>query len=148
MPQAGNIVQWITLPMKISATVMNMVDQRILFPHQLFACLWEYHREAFITRLCGGAITNITKFWNDMAAHPCYQNHPMRRRKDHELKDIPLAIHGDGIPTQGVGKTWSKSIEVAYPDPNLLLIVSKTNFMPIYFSFINKSRYVTMNAIW
>ena len=33
-------------------------------------------------------------------------------KKEYWKKCIPLALHGDGVPVTGIGKSWSKSVDV------------------------------------
>ena len=47
-----------------------------------------------------------------MAANPNLVGHPVAARADYSSKCIPIALHGDGVPVTGVGKAWSKSVEI------------------------------------
>ena len=91
----------------------------LLLPHELFAMMHQKHPQQFIQKFCGGGYDQINKFWDDMVAHPSYAAHPLAMRTDHKQKCIPLALHGDGVPIAGVGKSWSKSVD-AYSFCSLL----------------------------
>ena len=84
----------------------------MLLPHELFATMYEHHRERFIEVLCGGSLATIEMFWQDVAGTQKYASHPARLVPSHRKKCIPIALHGDGVPISGVGKSWSKSAQV------------------------------------
>ena len=91
------------------------VEHDILLPHELFASMYEYYPETFLQRLCNGSVDNLKRFWSAMKKsppHPAYIHHPMRADKGHESTCIPLALHGDGVPVTGAGRSWQKSLEV------------------------------------
>ena len=48
-------------------------------------------------------------FWNVFRHHPCMENHPVLSETDFDTTFIPLCLHGDEVPAQGVGKIWSQS---------------------------------------
>lgn len=83
-----------------------------LLPHVMFAVLYKYHPAAFLERMCGGAFANIGAFWRAMDRHPMYQNHPIKKRADHQARCIPLSVHADAVPVSGVGRSWGKSLEI------------------------------------
>ena len=83
----------------------------VRWPHELFACLYQNHRDIFLESFLGGKEKNISEFWKAMADHPSYSSHPLKERADHQTRCIPFALHGDGVPVAGVGKAWSKSVE-------------------------------------
>lgn len=94
---------------------ITKVQQPILWPHELFAAIYEHHPEGFVQRLCGGSQDNLAKFWNAMKhppAHPAYASHPLAAMPGHEKTCVPIALHGDGVPIAGVGRSWQKSLDV------------------------------------
>jgi hypothetical protein len=86
-------------------------EQSMLFPHELFACMYTHHREAFVERLCGSTAGKVEAFWRAMETHPNMPTHPLRLRENYLTRCIPLSLHGDGVPVAGIGKSWSKSVE-------------------------------------
>ena len=46
---------------------------------------------------------------------PQMRNHPITKQKDWNKYYVPLAIHGDGTPSQAAGKSWSKVLDVWSP---------------------------------
>ena len=55
-------------------------------------------------------------FWEKIGDHPLLEGHPVHARRDLPCDwrrlAVPFSIHGDGVPCVGVGKTWSKSMEL------------------------------------
>ena len=100
------------LMLKTTRMTLQRADQAILYPHVLFSTLWHQYPDVFRQSLCGGSFSNITKFWDAMSSHPALSTHPMQEHPDFRSKVLPLALHGDGVPTQGVGKAWSRSAEI------------------------------------
>lgn len=88
------------------------VSQPMLLPHVLFATLYHNHRERFVEALCGGSVERIPAFWSAMQGSNLYERNPVKTFAGHKERCIPLSIHGDGVPITGVGKSWSKSVEV------------------------------------
>ncbi|CAE7776529.1 unnamed protein product, partial [Symbiodinium necroappetens] len=83
--------------------------QELLLPHELFACMYEDHGEAFVRNVCGDEETRLG-FWDRMRTvpHPAWEGHPVQTR---DLKGaIPIAVHGDEVPIAGIGKQWSKKL--------------------------------------
>ena len=85
----------------------------MIYPHALFAKLFATNREEFGKRFFGGAVQTLRAFWDSQADHPSYDGHPLQ---DHEFahkdKACPLFIHGDDVASIGMGKIWSKAINV------------------------------------
>lgn len=94
-------------PARISGSIYD-----VMLPHELFAVMFQHHRDFFVEQLCGGSVGNLPSFWKAMANHPVYDQHPMKQLPNHENVFIPLSIHGDGVPVSGVSRSWAKSAEV------------------------------------
>ena len=47
-----------------------------------------------------------------MEDNPQLKDHPVLYRKDWKRRAIPLVLHGDGVPLTGIGKSWSKLMDV------------------------------------
>ena len=64
---------------------------------------------------CGGVLPDVEEleqFWDCMEGHPQLIDHPVKDRPNWKKLAIPLCIHGDGVPLTGVGKSWSKFMDV------------------------------------
>jgi hypothetical protein len=83
--------------------------QALLLPHEHFSNL--YHN---FPRVWSKSIlpddSDISSFWKDAKSHPSMKQHPLLRDPDRNWmqKCVPLGLHGDGVPTSGVGKIWCK----------------------------------------
>ena len=104
------------IKMPIFATDFVKVVQEtthMLYPHALLAALYEHHPREFTKRLCGGAISNIGKFWESQVRHPLFDAHPMHECTKYPFRKfgIPIRLHGDGVTSIACGKIWAKSVE-------------------------------------
>jgi hypothetical protein len=78
----------------------------------LFSALYDTHNDLFVSRMAGGGQEKVVEFWQAMEGHPQYQSHPLRRRRNHRQRCIPLGLHADGVPISGIGKSWGRSVDV------------------------------------
>ena len=93
----------------------GIARKTILLPHLLFAQLYNQYPDLFMKRIVGGTVSNIASFWKSQSKHPSFANHPMRThhrlKGNYTEKAIPIALHGGGVATTAVGKSYSKSVE-------------------------------------
>ena len=102
----------VTMPLKGPRLgTWKMVTQEVLLPHVLFAYMWESQRSAF-QQFIQGAAGEIEAFWRAMAGNPQLLEHHVHLLHNYQHTAIPIALHGDGVPVVGVGKSWSKSCDV------------------------------------
>ena len=113
-PPCKQALSTITVHMKHTMAKVVEVDHLILLPHALFSVLYHNHKDAFLSRICGGSYENIKAFWEAMVDHPGLSGHPMLSRRDVDYKSqaIPIALHGDGVPVDGISRSWAKSCEI------------------------------------
>jgi hypothetical protein len=104
-------IKSIQMPMKNPDVVEN-VDVTFLYPHEVFATMFESHPEEFETRMLGRKVDQVQSFWESMRSHPSMADHPMTNQEGWETKCVPLQLHGDSVPVSGIGKAWSKSVEI------------------------------------
>ena len=57
-------------------------------------------------------VSKLRHFWDEMEDHPLLVGHPVRARRNWKSLCVPISIHGDGVPCVGVGKSWTKSMEL------------------------------------
>ena len=107
-----SILRILTVPLKLHLLQVKEVDCQILYPHELFAALYQFHPAVFIQRLCGGAVSNVTNFWSSMKGHPSFALNPSLRDPSYSKSCIPISLHGDGVPVAGCGRSWSKSVTI------------------------------------
>ncbi len=84
----------------------------MMYPHEWFATLYSEHQNVFKKILLGGSNTSCEDFWRSVSDWPAYKYHSVASFSADELKmTVPLALHGDGSPTIGVGKSWAMSTD-------------------------------------
>ena len=99
------------LPYRNKARQTSVCNQSILFPHVLFAAMFLHYPGAFASRLASSAEA-VTEFWSSVSHTRQYKEYPVRSRPNHTRRCIPLFCHGDGVPSTGVGKAWSKMVDL------------------------------------
>ena len=76
----------------------------VLYPHRLFATLYQDHPDKFSEYFLGNDPDNIRNFWSEMERHPAYAGHPMHTHpKPFQRYALALKVYGDGTPTTGAG---------------------------------------------
>ena len=102
----------LSLSMKGLANFVYRIAAHILYPHELFAALFTFHPAVFLERMCGGSVDNVISYWNAMQQHPSIDGNPDLKNKDKARWCIPLSFHGDGVTCAGVGKSWSRAVDI------------------------------------
>lgn len=98
------------LPVPMKATLPFKGGEQvscILLPHEFFAAM--YCRPELWEKTIMPDESKLPKLWQSMQDHPSLQGHPALERADFRERCLPLALHGDEVPVQGVGKVWSCS---------------------------------------
>ena len=85
--------------------------QSILLPHVWFSTVFNRYKKAFRERICPSH-SSLLNFWRQMEDHPQMHGHPMRNRPNWRNWNIPISLHGDGVPVTGCGKVWSKTMNI------------------------------------
>lgn len=80
--------------------------QKMLLPHEVFASIFTNYKGTFQNILCGAA-GDLERFWSCCGNHPALVGHPAIIAGQ-QSKQIPLGMHGDGVPITGVGKIWCR----------------------------------------
>ena len=79
--------------------------QKFLLPHEVFASIFDNYYETFQNVLVGPP-GYLQDFWRTAKQHPCLSLHPAVADTS---KQIPIGMHGDGVPITGKGKIWCRS---------------------------------------
>ena len=79
--------------------------QSMLLPHELFASIYSNYKDTFESVLVDST-GHLEEFWKTNRFHPAMAMHPAL---GDSAKQIPIAVHGDGVPIVGKGKIWCKS---------------------------------------
>jgi hypothetical protein len=117
-PQVNAAVSSTTLPVRKPRSeqthpdiiLYRPVSVDILYPHAMFARLFNDYPEAFKLRV-RPSDEETEFFWHSMQGSPQLENHPVLLRENYTRQAVPIALHGDGVPTTGVGKSWGKSMD-------------------------------------
>lgn len=99
------------VPMKHSVLGLFHRDLHMLLPHELFSAIYKFYPWAWTNCICPSA-ESVKLFWRSVMGGAHFGSHPVRHRVGFRTKCIPLTLHGDGTPAMGVGKGWSKLIDI------------------------------------
>ena len=110
MPKLGKLTR-ILLPMRHTNLGKFVQKVPMLLPHTLSAAIYE-HYPLMWERIIYGTRGTCVKFWSAVRGSPQFASHPVRHRAGFEDHCIPLKIHGDGTPVTGLGKGWSKMVDI------------------------------------
>ena len=105
-------------PVIVAAPIANLTgdpivsaDVSIFEPHRTLSVLYEHHPHVFRERVLLDE-EELEQVRDCMEGHPQLKNHPVLERETWKKRAIPLCIHGDGVPLTGLGKSWSKFMDV------------------------------------
>ena len=102
----------------------QMTTTSVLWPHELFAWMWEKHHSAFVKNILGGSAANIEEFWKHMPERPGM------RRGSFKKWCISIAIHGDGVAVSNIRGKASKQVDcISWPS---LLAKGQTRFTTFF----------------
>ena len=82
--------------------------QSVSLPHEMFSWLFHNQHEHWMELCMPGGPTQLEQFWDKFQHHQLAKGNSFSFSK----KSIPIAMHGDGVPTVGIGKVWGKLMEV------------------------------------
>ena len=112
LPPVPIPVQTIFLPLKLPGLGVRNIEQKAIWPHEMFDSLYRNNQPAFKLRMCPSA-TRLREFWASQVHHPNYPKLARLMRDKHGVnwqdKAVPFKTHGDGCPVTGVGKSWGES---------------------------------------
>ena len=94
----------VDIPMQASSP--HCPSASILLPHEFFAAMYQ-KGNAFVKCILPDA-SKLEGFWRVFENHPTMVGHPIKLVPGWREKTIPLGLHGDEVPVQGVGKIWSR----------------------------------------
>lgn len=95
--------------LKTDSLALTTAQYSMLLPHELFSIIYTHHFPQFMEHILGGDTDRIGAFWDAQTSHP---GHPVRLRPDMSKCCIPITVHGDGVAVSGVGRSWSKTVDV------------------------------------
>lgn len=133
----------------IKSEVMPLVShecqQQLVLPHVVFSTLFHSYPDEFQRKMAGSP-GEMQQFWEDMQPHPNYG--ACVGGTHWQDRTIPIALHGDGTPVSGIGKTWCRMMDI-YSWTSLLAAGSTLDFtILIYAVFTALMRSDTMDNAW
>lgn len=105
LPKKSLLPQPLQVSLKMKA---GMLLQSIMLPHLVFNAMYNKFPNYFKTFFVPGGEDRLCKFWEGMQTHPCMANGVLQSKPSYPKRMIPLSLHGDGVPTVGIGKVWAK----------------------------------------
>ena len=78
----------------------------VIWPHELFAGLYEHNPPAFLEHILGGRESEVKKFWDAMPPRA-----GIEQKDNWQNRVVPLALHGDGIAIANIRGKASKSVD-------------------------------------
>ena len=130
---------------------LQEVDVAMLLPHELMSYLYHSERAEFEKKFLGSSIGALASFWSELEKRgdPRLIDHPMKRQRNWREHSIPIAWHGDGVPTIRAGKAGSKSYEV-YSWSGILAKGSSLQTKLYAFGYMadNCASHESMSPVW
>ena len=120
-----------------------MSQTSTIWPHELFAGLWEHNQQAFQTFILGGGVEVVQRFWARMPPRPAMQDRPQWQRKC-----IPLALHGDGVAITNIRGKASKSMDTLSWSSLLSTAPTKYSVFLIWVCFAHMAKTRGFSTTW
>ena len=118
-------------------------SSRILWPHELSSAICNFHPQAFVKHILGGARKSIGHFWRTMPRRP-----GLETRAGWDRFAVPVGAHGDGVAVSNTRGAGSKSVDTL--SWTSLLSSSPTRFSSylIFFCFSQVAKKTGVGANW
>ena len=97
--------------MNVATHTWRSCKQVILWPHVLFAMIYEHYKDTWAKRVCPG-VEAVRNYWHCVRNSPQLDNDHIKARGDFTSHCVPIMVHGDGVPVTGIGKSWGKMCDV------------------------------------
>ena len=120
-----------------------VVDNSVVWPHELFAWIWEHHHESFVENILGGTADNIRIFWNNMPPRS-----GMESKVGWKDRVIPIALHGDGVAVTAVRGKSSKQVNCLSWSSCLAKGQTRFTTFLIWFAFAHLCKKVGFGCTW
>ena len=120
-----------------------MVSSRVVWPHELFAWMFENHHQAFIENILGGSTANIKKFWAHMPPRA-----GLADRDGWKEKAIPIAIHGDEVAISNIRGKSSKQVDCLSWTSLLATGQTRMTQFLIWFAFVHLCKKTGFSSTW
>ena len=83
-----------------------LANTTAIWPHELFAGIFQFHREAFDKYILGGGPQSVRAFWEKLPPRQGMQHKPNWRDRV-----VPLGLHGDGVSVSNVRGKGAKTMD-------------------------------------
>ena len=129
----------------LATGVLNWVRMRstVLWPHELWAALWQFHPGAFRQFILGGDPSNVETFWRSMPRRAC-----MEGRQGCERFCVPIALHGDGVAVAAVRGAAAKTADVISWTSLLASGATRYTTYLVWFVFNHLTKKVGFGTTW
>ena len=88
------------------AKKLFMAIPSTIWPHELFAAIFEFHRAYFDEYILGGGPGSVKAFWDRMPPRPI-----MHQKANWKNRVVPLALHADGVSVSNIRSKGSKMMD-------------------------------------
>ncbi|CAE7463162.1 unnamed protein product, partial [Symbiodinium sp. CCMP2592] len=85
--------------------------QAFMLPHEVFSALYHHYPGYWQASFLPGGVPALQAFWKHFDKHPCMADGTLADKDDFRKTCLPLALHGDAVPTTGLGKVWAKLLQ-------------------------------------
>ena len=119
------------------------MQSSVVWPHELFAALWDHHPEAFKKFILGGSSDCISKFWETMPPRRGMHTRPHWRERC-----IPLSLHGDGVAVASARGKGVKTVECLNWGSLLASGPTRLTSYLIWFCFNHTAKKSGFQATW
>ena len=124
-------------------TAFGRYQNSVIWPHELFAGLWQHHHQAFPKVVMGGGPDSIRQFWEEMPPRP-----GMEGRVGWKDRCIPISLHGDGVAVANIRGKGSKVVDCLSWSSLLSTGPTRlTNFL-VWFAFNHLAKKNGFAATW
>ena len=128
---AGSVMVFL-MRRTLATGLRNWVQTRcmVLWPHEFWAGLWNFHPGAFVKFILGGDPANVRRFWERMPSKP-----GMEERERWQDQAVPLALHGDGVAVSNIRGVASKTADTLSWSSLLTTGLTRMTHYFIWFTF-------------
>ena len=113
----------------------------VIWPHELFAAIYEFHPHAFGKYILGGGPHMVQQFWRTM---PCRSG--LEAKVGYQRWCIPLGLHGDGVAVSNIRGSGSKVADTL--SWTSLLSTAATRLSSYRKSFVENTAENTKTQSW
>ena len=103
---------------------------QVLWPHELFSAIYNFHPTAFVRFILGGGQEVVRNFWRRMPTR-----RGLRSRVGWDQWCVPLGLHGDGVAISNIRGAGQKVLDTLSWSSLLSTAPTRYSSYLIYFCF-------------